>query len=312
MLRKFSGVLALVGLLAGCNATTTPTPAPIVVAQHLYVGDNTTPGTVQVYTLPITAASTAAFSFASDNVVAVTIDANGNAAVLDNTGNLKFFMAPLSAQSTPAAVFTNGSATNNGSISFLSTGDFFVGSASNRVNRFNAPFTNASTPAAFVTDASMVAAYGTAVDASQNLYISNARTGTGATCSTGAQTCSTLLVYAPPYTGTPTITPKVTSSGYRKMAVSGSVLYVCSATGTSRVDAYTLPLTAASVPVFAITTGVNVPASIAFDASGNMYVGNFGNSTITVYAPPFSAASAPVVTLTFPGTFLIFGIAIGK
>lgn len=312
MLRKFSGVLALAGLLAGCNATTTPTPAPIVVAQHLYVGDNSTPGTVQVYTLPINAASTAAFSFASDNVVAVTIDANGNAAVLDGTGNLKFFTAPLSAASTPAAVFTNGSATNNGSISFLSTGDFFVGSASNRVNRFNAPFTSASTPAAFVTDASMVAAYGTAVDASQNLYIANARAGTGATCSTGAQTCSTLLVYAPPYTGTPTITPKVTSSGYRKMAGSGSVLYVCSATGTSRVDAYNLPLTAASVPVFAITTGVNVPASIAFDASGNMYVGNFGNSTITVYAPPFSAASAPVVTLTFPGTFFIFGIAIGK
>lgn len=317
MLRKFSGVLALAGLLAGCNATTTPTPAPIVVAQHLYVGDNGIPGSVQVYTLPITAASTAAFSFASDNVVAVTIDANGNAAVLDNTGNLKFFTAPLSAASTPAAVFTNGSATNNGSISFLSTGDFFVGSASNRVNRFNAPFTNASTPAAFVTDASMVAAYGTAVDASQNLYIANARTGTAATCSTGAQTCSTLLVYAPPYTGTPTITPKVTSSQYRKMAGSGSVLYVCSVAGsvsgpTGRVDAYNLPLTAASVPAFAITTGVNVPASIAFDASGNMYVGNFGNSTVTVYAPPFSAASAPSVTLTFPGTFSIFGIAIGR
>ena len=286
-----------------------------MAAQHLYVGNNNAPGTVQAYTLPITSSSTATFSFASNNVVAIEIDSNGNAVVADNVGTLRFFAAPLSAASVPTATFTDASgAVGNGSISFMSTGDIWVGNGANRVNRFNAPFSNASTPAAFVTDASLTSAIGTALDASQNLYVSTRFAGTAITCSSGATTCGNLLVYAPPYTGAPIITPLVPLTSYRKMAGSGSVLFVCSILGTGRVDAYNLPLTSASVPAFAITTGINVPEAIAFDASGNMYVGNFGNPTITEYSPPFSAASAPVVTLTVgdPASFSIFGMTVGK
>jgi hypothetical protein len=303
MLRNFTCFLALAGLLAGCNSKSAVTPTPVVVVQHLYVGNDNTPGTVQVYTLPITAASTAAFSFASNNVVSVGIDASGNAAVGDNAGNLKFFAAPLSAASTPAAAFTNGAASNNGQITFTSAGDFFVANVSTNVNMFTHPFTNASVPSSTTTGAGLTAAIGTALDSSGNLYVSNSG-GAG----------SNLYVFASPYTGAPTVTtPVVAATAYRKMSGSGSVGYVCSVAGaTGRVDAYNLPLTAASVPAFAITTGINLPEAISFDASGNMYVGNLGNSTITVYTPPFSAASAPAVTLTIPGTFAIFGMAIGK
>ncbi len=303
MLRNFTCFLALAGLLAGCNAKSTVTP-PIVTVQHLYVGNDNTPGTVQVYTLPITAGSTAAFSFASNNVVAVGLDSTGNAVVGDNAGHLQYFAAPLSAASTPAATFNNGSASNNGQITFTSAGDFFVANVSANVNMFTHPFTNASVLSSTTTSAGLTSAIGTALDNLGNLYVSNAG-GAG----------SNLYVFASPYTGAPTVTtPVVAGTAYRKMAGSGSVLYVCSVAGaTGQVDAYNLPLTAASAPAFSITTGINTPEGIAFDAAGNMYIGNLSNATITVYSPPFSAASAPAVTLIVSsGAFAIFGIAIGK
>jgi len=280
-------------------------PPPVVTVQHLYVGNDNTPGTVQVYTLPITAASTPVFAFASNNVVAVGLDANGNAIVGDNAGHLRYFAAPLSATSVPAATFNNDSASNNGQVQFNLAGDFFVGSVAANVNMFTHPFTNASVPSATTTGAGLVSAIGTALDNLGNLYVSNSGSG-----STG-----NLYVFASPYTGAPAVvTPSIPTTAYRKMAGSGSVLYVCSVAGTTgRIDAYNLPLTALSVPAFSITTGVNTPEAIAFDASGNMYVGNLGNPTITVYSPPFSAASAPSVTLTVgTSAFAIFGIAIGK
>ena len=306
MVRKSSAILALAGLLAGCNVAGGSAPSPpVVVVQHLYVGNDNTPGTVQAYTLPITASSTPAFAFASNNVVSIGFDANNNALVGDNAGHLQYFTAPLSATSTPSVTFNNGTASNNGQIVFNFGGQVFVANVSTAVNMFTPPFSSSSAPSAVVSGG-LVSAIGDVLDNLGNLYVSNAGTGGG--------TGSDLEVFAAPYTGAPTVTtPNVAATAYRKMAGSGSTLYVCSVAGTTgRIDAYGLPLSNTSVPAFAITTGVNVPEAIAFDQNGNMYVGNLGNSTITVYAAPFSAASAPAVTLTFPGTFAIFGIAIGK
>ncbi len=306
MVRKLPVFLALAGLLAGCNvAAGSSTPPSVVVVQHLYVGNDNTPGTVQAYTLPITASSTPAFVFASNNVVSVGLDANNNALVGDNAGHLQFFTAPLSATSTPSVTFNNGSASNNGQIVFNLAGQAFVATVTSTVNLFNPPFTSSSAPSTVVSGG-LISAIGDVLDNAGSLYVSNAGTGGG--------TGSDLEVFAPPYTGAPAVTtPNVAATAYRKMAGSGSTLYVCSVAGTTgRIDAYGLPLSNTSVPAFAITTGVNVPEAIAFDQNGNMYVGNLGNSTITVYTAPFSATSAPAVTLTIPGTFAIFGIAIGR
>lgn len=306
MVRKVVIFLALSGLIAGCNGTgTSSTTPPVVVIQHLYVGNDNTPGTVQAYTLPITAASTAAFAFASNNVVAIGLDANSNALVGDNAGHLQFFTAPLSAASTPSVTFTNTGASNNGQIVFNLGGQAFVANVSTAVNQFTPPFTISSAPSAVVSGG-LVSAIGDTLDNLGDLYVSNAGTGGG--------TSSNLEVFTPPYTGAPAVTtPNQAATAYRKMGGSGTTLFVCSvAGGTGRVDAYSLPLSNTSVPAFAITTGINAPEAIAVDQNGNMYVGNLGNSTITVYAPPFSAASAPTVTLTLPGTFAIFGIAIGR
>lgn len=82
--------------------------------------------------------------------------------------------------------------------------------------------------------------------------------------------------------------------------------------GTGRVDVYNLPITAASVPVFSLTTGVNTPEGLDVDAAGNLYVGNLSNATVTVYNAPITAGSVPSVSNQVnAGAFAIFGIAIG-
>jgi hypothetical protein len=337
MFRRSLIAVALVALVTACNGgssspppfftgvTVTPSPTPTPVPVHLYVGNDNTPGQVLQFTLPLTMSSTSNFAIASNNVVTVGVDANGNLAVGDNAGHLQFFTAPLSGASVPAATFNNGAASNNGQNFFMGTGDFWAATVSNRVNRFNSPFSNASTPAAFVTDPGMVSDIGTALDAAQNLYIANAGTGNAAACAGTSQPgggCgSNLYVYAPPYTGAPVITPNVinfpflsNSTAYRKIAVNATRLYAASvANAPGRVDVYNLPITAASVPAFSLQTGVNTPEGLALDAAGNLYIGNLSDATITVYTAPITATSVPsLIYKVSTGAFAIFGIAIGR
>ena len=337
MFRRPLIIVALAALATACNggssspppfftgtAAPTPSPTPSPAPQHLYVGNDNTPGQVLQFTLPLTMSTTSNFAIASNNVVAVAIDAAGNLAVGDNAGHLQFYTAPLSGASVPAATFNNGTATNNGQIAFTGS-DFAVATVSNRVNGFTHPFSNASTPSQFVTDPGMVSDIGTAFDPAQNLYISNAGTGSAAACagtlSPGGGCGSNIYVYAPPYTGAPIITPNVINfpfasarTTYRKIAVSATRLYAASvAEAQGRVDVYNLPITAASVPAFSLQSGVNTPEGLALDAAGNLYIGNLTDATITVYSAPITAGSVPsLIYKVSTGAFAIFGIAIGK
>jgi hypothetical protein len=274
------------------------------ITQHFYVGNDNNPGVVRQYDLPITATSTPNFSIASNSVVTTATDVNGNLVVGDNAGNLTVFSAPLSGSSTPAAGFKNGNGTNNGQIAFTNTGDFFVSVVgTGTVNKFTHPFTNSSTPSTSITNPALTFVIGTALDFAQNLYVVNA----------DANDAGNLFVYAPPYTGTPIITPVVAGAHYRKVIVGATQLFVCATTQfTGRVDVYNLPITSSSAPAFSITQGMNIPEAVALDCFGNLYVGNLGNSTVAVYNPPFSASSAPSTSLVMPASFNIFGISIGK
>jgi hypothetical protein len=269
---------------------------------QLYVGNDQPSGGVQQYTLPISASSTPNFTIASSSVVALGVDAKGNLAVGALGGTITFFPAPLSGSSTPSATFKNGTAANVGQIAFTAAGDFFATSFGNSVNLFTHPFSNFTAPSMLITNPNIASAAGVALDAAQNLYISNTGNGFG-----------DLIVYAPPYTGSPIVSLAVAGAAYRKVAISGTQLFVDSVLpGTGRVDVYTLPITGLSSPAFSITNGVNLPEAVALDVTGNLHIGNLGNATVAVYAPPFSAASAPAVTLNVgPAPFSIFSIAIG-
>jgi hypothetical protein len=339
MLRRLLVVIALAGLATACNggsaspppfhtgvAAPTPTPTPTPAPPHLYVGNDNAAGDILQFNLPLTMSTTSNFDMhATGNVVAVAVDANGNLVAGLLSGQLQFFTAPLSGASAPSATFPNGAATNSGQIAFMNTGDFWAATVSNRVNRFNAPFSNASTPAAFVTNPVLTSAIGVALDAAQNLYVSNPGQGTAITCPVGAGRCSNILVFAPPYTGAPIITPldqgpfpPSTTAAYRKMAVTATQLFVASVPGVAsdgagRVAVYNLPITAASTPAFNLTSGVNTPEALAVDAAGNLYIGNLSDATVTVYTAPITAASVPsLIFKVSTGAFAIFGIAVGK
>lgn len=274
-------------------------------AAQLYVGNDHSPGSVQQYSLPISTTSTPNFAIPTNSVVALGVDTKGDLVIGALGGALTFFPAPLSGSSTPSATFHNGAAGNVGQIAFTAAGDFFTTSFGNSVNLFTHPFSNSSTPSLSITNANITSAAGVAVDAAQNLYISN-------TVGSGSNTYGDLVVYAPPYTGTPIVSGPASGANYRKVAISTTQLFAASVTGTGRIDVYTLPITASSVPAFAITNGTNLPEAVAVDVVGNLHVGNLGSSTVAVYSPPFSASSAPAITLTpGPGAFSIFSIAIG-
>ncbi|HSY48702.1 MAG TPA: hypothetical protein VLC46_07825 [Thermoanaerobaculia bacterium] len=272
---------------------------------QLYVGNDQPSGGVLQFTLPISASSTPNFKIGASSVIALGFDAKGDLAVGALGGGLTFFPAPLSGSSTPSATFTNGVSSNVGAIAFTAAGDFFATSFGNSVNLFTHPFSNASTPSLAITNANLNSAAGLAVDAAQNLYVAN-------TGGSGANTFGDILVYAPPYTGTPIITGPAIGANYRKMVMSGTQLFVTSVASPGRIDVYTLPITGSNLPAFSITSGTNLPEAVALDAVGNLHVGNLGSSTITVYSPPFSASSTPAITLTpGPAPFSIFSLAIG-
>jgi hypothetical protein len=64
-----------------------------------------------------------------------------------------------------------------------------------------------------------------------------------------------------------------------------------------------------SDPVVAtITNGVSQPKDVKFDASGNLFVANFGNGTVTEYAPPYTGApKATISNAVFNPTQLALG-----
>ncbi|MBV8579987.1 MAG: hypothetical protein JOZ86_05075 [Candidatus Eremiobacteraeota bacterium] len=298
--------------------TPTPTPPPANVGQHLYVSNDNTPGGVERFTLPLTGSSTPDFTIAGNDLVAVGVDSNGNLAAGDFHHNLFYFTAPLSGSSTPASTFANGTAGNVGQITFPQSGPQLdqlwtagVGTEIDRFARAGGGFPSSTTAAqqTFPTGASQLV--GLVFDSSLNMYLSDV---------------NKIYVYAPPYNNPPAVvTPALSDTSYRKEAISNNQLFVSMPISTpqplGRVDVYNLPLTSASVPAFTIIgsacpcppgNAVNIPESVAFDAAGNLYVGDLGSRTVSVYAPPFSAASLPTVQLQLPAPNAIFGLAIGK
>ena len=271
--------------------------------QHLYVGNDKPAGGISQYTLPLTVAATANFTFPLANAVDMISDAAGNLVAADNAGHVFLFAKPLSAASTPTATFNNAGSTANGQLVITPDGALIAATQGTSLNVFTPPFTNATVSTSKITAAALSSGIGAALDSSANLYVGNTPTGGG----------SDLVVFAPPYTDSVN-TPLVTGTLYRKITISTTQLFVTSvANAPGRVDVYTLPITQSSTPAFSIVNGVNTPETVALDSEGHLYVGNLNDATIAVYSPPFSAGSTPDLTLPIgnPATTAIFGISIG-
>ena len=300
---------AFIACLAACGGSTkSPVPGPPPSTQHLYINGAT--GHALQFALPLTGTTpTATLSLpTASDVGAVAVDSAGNVAVGDVAGNITIFNAPITGSASAAATFKNGTATSVDQMVFNSAGDLFATSFTNQINVFTHPLTSASTPSQVITSANLTSGFGVALDSANNLIVSNSPNTAG----------SNLLVFAPPYTGLPIATAVIPAAHYRQLAISGTQLFVVnSLVSTSKIEVYSLPITAASTPAFLISTGLfggSVSAGgVALDSSGNLYAGLGGNlgttdsGGIRIYVPPFSAASSPSATTSAFGTSLAVG-----
>jgi hypothetical protein len=262
--------------------TPTPTPtAPPVSTTGFYVANDggNAAGNLAVYSPTVSSASA---PLATLNHVPgpFGVAVNGNTVVIaDNIGGLEAFNGPITSTSTPYAYFDDG--TNGGFLGFDSFGHLFFATQTNAVDVFAPPFSNASVPAQHITTPFQV--LGMAIDGSDNLYI-------------GQEGGAQIAVLAQPYTGTPTtVTLPGSSPQVYGLAVNGNRLYAADF-NNKVVYAYSLPLSAASTPLFGIPTNT-FPTGITLDANGNLYVSQNGSS-IDVYQAPLSASSTPAYALT--------------
>lgn len=301
---------ALPGLSASGSPTPSPSPSPtpVTAAQHLYID-----GAHEAlqFALPLsgsTPSATLSLSTASD-VSATAVDSTGNVAVGTSSGGISIFNGPVTGSASASATFQNGTSGVVDNLAFNSAGDLFATTNSNTINVFTHPFTSASTPSQVITSVNLTGSNGIVLDSANNLIVSNSPSLAG----------SNLMVFAPPYTDLPIATAVLPARFYRQMAISGTQLFVMDSPGfgLSHIDVYNLPITAASTPVFLVSTGLfggSVTASgVATDSSGNLYAGLFGNlgttdsGGIRIYSPPFSATSAPNVASGVVGTTLAIG-----
>jgi hypothetical protein len=287
---------ALISFLAGCGDSS-HSSAP---QQHLYVGNNATPGEVLQFALPLTNNSTSTATLANsatNNIVGLGVDSSGNLATGDSAGHLVIYNAPITSSSKAAASFNNGTETNSGQLVFDGAGNLFTTSSAVHVNIFKPPLSSSSVPNTTETIGGMDFASGAAFDGSGSLFVSNG----------GA---NSRLFFFPP--AGPGANQPVANARYRQLGISNNQVFVANMTGTTgQIDVYSLPLGFNSVPAFSMTN-VNVPTTVAFDSGGNLYVGNAGDRTIRVFHPPFAAGSTPSLTLTLSAPFDIESLAIGK
>ena len=295
-LRRSLGCIsvATAALLGASCGSSDNTPAEV-----LYTTNTFSHGTALQYALPLTATSTSRISFSLGASSYVATDPNGNLAIGNALGSVSVFNAPLSETSMPIAKFALTSV-NEGQSAFGPDGSLYVSNVAGGVEVFMPPFSNESSVDSTIAATNLAQNVGTGFDATGNLYVTSI-----------GSAGSNLFVFAPPYTGAP-IETTATAGSYGQLIISGSQLFVCNTASGSlgKVDVYSLPLTTASVPAFSITSDINVPAGVAFDNEGNLYVSNPGSSAVTVFAPPFTAASAATTTLTINSH--INGIAIAK
>ncbi len=197
----------------------------------------------------------------------------------------------------PAATLADGQWAAFSGIAFDPAGDIVatdrIGTSSYVVSTFVPPFTSTAKPSSIIVNPTIVTANALMLDCTENLYVADT------VFDTPLNVASNLVVFTPPYSGTPIVTAPVGGANYVGLAATSRQLFACSSVGQQpgRIDVYTLPISGTSVPAFSITTGFLYAQSIAVDAAGTLYVASPGTGTVVVYTPPFSASSTPSASL---------------
>jgi hypothetical protein len=139
--------------------------------------------------------------------------------------------------------------------------------------------------------------YSIAFDHSGNLLVANCLQGCGASGP------DSVAVFAPPYNGTPQfISNGIVAPSALMVTPSGNLFVAncasCSLGGADTVTQYAPPFTSSSAPISTTANGIAVPASLALDSTGVLWVGNCAtchggtSDSVTSYASPYSGAAS--------------------
>lgn len=274
-------VLAAFGL-TGCpsnNQVLLPPPGSTPLSK-LFVTNDGGSGVLDIFTSPFSAASTPSVAFqvpGSTDVDDVAFDASNNVYVgLFDAARVDVFSSPISPSST--ALFSITVASPEG-LDVDTSGNLYVAS-SGHVQIFSAPLSGSSTPSTTITVASPI---GVKLDTSGNLYVASESAG--------------VLIFHPPFTNTSTPAVTVPLVGIWGISIDKSTGNLWAVNRSAKtVNEFTPPFSNTSTPALTISSGLTDPAYPALDASGNLYVSDFGAPGIRVYSAPLSAASTVAFT----------------
>ena len=286
--------VALLGVF-GCSAGTKTMPAP-PVHPNLYLTPCSATHMVDVFTPPFSNSSTPAITVPLAAGVTCALSGallTNNQVVVGTNGNGWYvYNLPLTNASTPVANVTTPAFI--GGFAQDAAGDLLVSDTNgNKIDVFVQPFTSAST-ASFTFNSGSSRPYVLQTNSAGLLFAGN--------CGSGTTT-----VYTPPFTAATTPTATITQSGCTEgIGLDGSGnLYMGTFASPPNVWIFNPPYSNASTPVTTITngpTGANEVGEFAFDASGNIYIANYGGNTITAYSPPLTSASTPLFTIPTDGS----------
>jgi sugar lactone lactonase YvrE len=294
--------------------TATVTYTPRAGTGGLWVGSFTSGVIAEMSAAQLAAgtptAATIALTVPSSNGVGMAFDGNGNLWTAKSPGDsiVEYSAAELgsSGAASPSVVLTNSAINRPGAMAFDANGDLWVTNTSgNTAIEFTASQLAASgSPAPTVvlsaTAGSMSRPYGVAFDASGDMWVA----------STGV-----LVEYTPSQltvSGSPT--PAITITANETYAAAALGMAIDAAGGIWIANGIASPysivgysasqLTTSGNPAPAVTltpnnSSLSVPAGIAFDASGNMWVANVAASTLVEFTPSqINSSGSPVPTIT--------------
>jgi len=302
------GFVFVCAVLAGCSSSSTSTtPTPVPGNAHIYAVDNNANagnGVVDVYAMPLTAASTATIEFKDPGFSDpddLTFDAAGRLFVADFGANEVFcFTPPFTASSTSSFALSGFNEPED--VAFDKTGNMYVAEANgNKVTVFNAPITASSTAAFSITNGTNHP-YAVQFDATGRLFVVN-----------DSNASINVNVYTPPFSAASA--PSFTISGFGASDLIDGVfdaagnLYVSDFGGA--VWVVNAPIASGSTPSTHFFNGTTDGGYLAFDSNGRLVqAANDSNGTIFVFTPPFSAASTPSFHTTKAGGDY-FGLSAG-
>lgn len=307
-------IVLIAAQLASCTTSASPggsgtgpnPPSGPSGVKHMYVSSiaNASTGTIFIYQLPVTNASTPVGSATMlSGPMMLYVDSAGRLFVpFIGTNLIWVYKTPLTSASTPSFILTT-IGQNPMSVTEDSSGNVYAGlsDANCCIDVFNGPVNGAATANIEVTGTggppSLAYIYGIASDSSNHVF---------------AASQSSVIQMNHPITSAST--PAVNLLTGRLGGLQGLVLdssnnvYVANFTVGGTIDVFHQPLTAGSTRAFGIHVSNFYVQSLAFDPSGNLWATDPGNNVWEIQSP-ITAASVPQLILT--NVAGAYGIAFG-